>query len=636
MKSDKARQKSHARVKNRLDLKPGMKFNWRFILLPAILLVITFIAYLPVFQNGISTWDDDAYITHNPLIYSLDLKEIFSGSVMGNYHPMTILALAVEYQLFGLNATGFHTVNLLLHLLNVVLVFYVIHLFSNKIEVALVASLLFGIHPMHAESVAWVAEQKDLLYTCFFLASLILYLKYVRGFHRKHYILALLFFLLSLLSKAMAAPLPVVLLLADYFQGRKIDKKAILEKVPFFVLAVIFGIIAILAQQSQGAANVVAFNFPQRILIACYGFVTYLVKLIFPLKLSAYYPYPAGGNIPGVFYIYLILFIVLVAAVIYSIRYTKKIVFGLGFFAATIFLVLQLFPVGSAIMADRYSYVASIGIFYLAGEGFAWFLDKKWKRMAGLVLMGITAVLFVIKTHERSGIWKNDLTLWTDVISQDPTAPLPFNNRGYYFLSEGKNEEAIADFNKAIELDSANAHAYNLRGMANMHLSRNQEAISDFNRSIELKPGNAVAIVNRGWLLMNESRNDEAIADFNRAIELDPGYAVAYNDRGIYFINNKRYDEAAKDFDKAIALDPGYTEAYYDRGNVAMLVKRYDEAVRFYTRAIETRKDYAQAYYYRGIAALYLGRKEAACNDLKQAAASGFKAAEEAITKYCK
>lgn len=635
MKSDKSRQKSNARVKSRLDLKPGTKINWRYILLPATILAITFIAYLPVFQNGISTWDDDAYITHNPLIYSLDLKEIFSRNVMGNYHPVSILILAVEYQLFGLNATGFHTISLLLHLLNVVLVFYAVYLFSDKIEVALVASLLFGIHPMHAESVAWVSEQKDLLYACFFLASLIFYLKYLKDFRRKHYVMALLFFLLSLLSKAMAAPLPVVLLLADYFRGRKIDKKAILEKVPFFALAIIFGVIAILAQQSQGAANVVAFSFPQRILVACYGFITYLVKLIFPLKLSAYYPYPAGGNIPGVFYAYAAIFIGLIAGVAYSLRYTKKTFFGLGFYAATIFLVLQLFPVGSAIMADRYGYVASIGIFYLAGEGFSWFTDKKWKQMAGLALLGIIVVLFSVKTYERSGVWKNDQTLWTDVISRDQTAPLPYNNRGYYFLSEGKNEEAIADFNRAIDLDPANAHAYNLRGMANMHLSRNQEALRDFNKSIELKPDNAVAIVNRGWVLMNTSGGEEAFADFNRAIELDPAYAVAYNDRGIYFINNKRYDDAARDFDKAIALDPGYAEAYYDRGNVAMLVKNYDEAIRYYTRAIGTRRGYAQAYYYRGIAALYLGRKEAACNDLKQAAGLGFNAAGDAISKYC-
>jgi Flp pilus assembly protein TadD len=639
VKRKKFQGQAKAAIKNPLLAKKSDNpENWKYYIVLTVILLISFIAYSPVFQNGISTWDDDAYIRHNPFIYSINLKEIFTQNVMGNYHPFTILIYALEYHFFGLNATGFHAVNLSLHLLNVILVFYVVFLLSDKAVVALVASLLFGIHPIHVESVAWVSELKDLLYTLFFLSSYIFYLKYLNDLKKKHYALALLLFMVSLLSKAMAVSLPVVLVLTDYFKGRKINVKTISEKVPFFLLAIASGIVAVLAQQSKGAVNVNDFSFPQRILFACYGFISYIYKLIFPLNLSAYYPYPIkyGENIPIIYYAYLILFLGLAASVFYSLRFTKKIFFGVGFFTATIFLVLQLFPVGSAIMADRYSYVPSIGVFYLAGEGFHLFMSKKSKMAAILLLTIAATILLSIKTFERSSVWKNDLTLWNDVIDQDQTSPLPYNNRGYYYLSVEKNNEAIKDFNKAIELDPDNAFAYNLRGMAYMRENRNKEAIDDFNKSIELNPDNAGAYDNRAWVFMNEGRNDEAINDFNKAIALDPGYAVAYNSRGVYFINQNRIEDAINDFNKAIALDPGYTEAYYDRGNASMLQKRYEEAISFYTKAIELKNNYAQAYYYRGIAEFYSGRNDAACRDLKKAAGLGFQTDADLMVQICK
>jgi 4-amino-4-deoxy-L-arabinose transferase-like glycosyltransferase len=279
-------------------VKPG---NWKYYGGLFIIILISFIAYLPVFNNELLAWDDEYYIKNNPLVYTINLKDIFSQYVMGNYHPFTILILAIEYQLFGLSATGYHTVNLLLHLLNVLLVFFTVLRLANKQEIALVAALLFGIHPLHVESVAWTAELKDLLYTFFFLASYIFYLKYQESQRKKYYIVALILFSVSLLSKAMAASLPVLLILTDYFKGRKINVKTLLDKAPFFLLSIIFGIVAIWAQQSSGATEVIHFSFLQRIIFACYGFITYLVQLIFPLNLSAYYPYPvrSGESIPG-------------------------------------------------------------------------------------------------------------------------------------------------------------------------------------------------------------------------------------------------------------------------------------------------------------------------------------------------
>src|SRR5260221_10960730 len=378
-----------------------------------------------------------------------------------------MLSLAIEYHFWGLNEAGYHIINVLLHLLNIILVFYTIFLLSNKTGVALIVALLFGIPPMHVESVAWASELKDLLYTFFFLASYILYLKYIKSNKNKFLFYALLLFMFSLLSKAMAVSLPLLLLLTDYFKGRKINIKILLEKLPFFILAVIFGVVAIHAQKSSHAIqDINTFTFPQRIIFASYSFITYLLKLLVPFHLSAYYPYPirSGEHLPSQYYIYVLLFLGLIAFVIYSIRFSKKVLFGIGFFTITVFLVLQLLPVGDAVMADRYSYIPSIGLFYLAGEGFYWLWNRNSKPLS-VILASAFTIFFSVGTYARCRVWENGLSLWSDVIDKHPTVAVAYNNRGGTLLNEKKYEEAISDFSKAIELRPDFYDAYNNRGI---------------------------------------------------------------------------------------------------------------------------------------------------------------------------
>ncbi|HYV92332.1 MAG TPA: tetratricopeptide repeat protein [Chitinophagales bacterium] len=549
--------------------KPEYYFALLFIVL------ISFIVYLPALRNGLLNWDDDKYIQNNLLIRSINLKEIFSRYVQGNYHPLTMLTYAIEYHFFGLSAVGYHTVNLAIHLLNIVLVFYAVYLLSERTGVALVASLLFGVHPIHVESVAWASELKDLLYTFFFLASYISYLKYLKDQQKIFYVLALLLFVVSLLSKAMAASLPVVLVLTDYFirkdsdgTGRKINSKTWLEKVPFFLLALTFGVVAVHAQKLTVITDSSIFTFPQRLVFACYGFMSYLFKLMWPLNLSSYYPYPVknGADIPFQYYAYLLFFSGLAAFVFYSLRFTRKIIFGLGFFAVTVFLVLQLLPVGGTIMADRYCYIPSIGIFYLAGEGFNLLWSRKLKLVV-ITLLSVFTVFFSVKTYARCSVWKNDMTLWNDVISQNQTIAVAYISRGIAFYKEKKNDEALSDFNKAVELS----------------------------------PDFPDAFFNRGSLFANLKRNDEALNDFNRTIELKRDYAQAYNNRGIVYYTEMKYQEALSDF----------------------------------SRAIELEHDYAESYFYRGWIEYYSDKKDAACMDLKQAERLKYQRAAEAIHLIC-
>ena len=586
--------------------KTGLPGTWKYYSL-GIILLISFVIYLPAFDNKLLAWDDENYIKNNPLVYSINLKDIFSQYVMGNYHPLTILTFAIEYQIFGLNETGYHVVNVLLHLLNVVLVFYAINLLTNKPAVALVASLLFGIHPLHVESVAWAAELKDLLYTFFFLASYIFYLKYLTSQQKKLLVFSLLLFCLSLLSKAMAASLPVVLILTDYFKGRKINGKSLLEKLPFILLSIAFGIVAVWAQRSSGATEVVKFDFLQRLVFACYGFIMYIFQLFFPLNLSAYYPYPIKSteSVPAQYYLYPVLVAGLIFAVLYSLKVTKKFFFGMGFFAITIFLVLQLLPVGGAIIADRYSYVPSIGIFYLAGEGFNLLLNKKLKAPA-FVLLAIITLFFSVRTYTRCNIWNNDLTLWNDVISKYQTVPIAYNNRGLIYLHEGKIDTALNDFNKAIELKPDYAKAYNNRGTLYINQNKHDEALKDFDKAIEFMPAAEAFHLGRGNALKNKNRIDEALMEYDKAISLKPDFVEAFYSRGNLFMSQGKYSQAIEEYTKAIALNPNNIESYLNRGNSFRDNKQFDAALKDYEKAIILDPNFALAYFNRGI--LFMNR----------------------------
>ena len=586
----------------RKKTKPALTFeNLKVPLLGlAIILGLTILVYLPVFNAGFA-YDDVNYIQKNGLIRSINLERIFTENVMGNYHPLTMLVFSIEYQFFGLDATGYHIVNLLLHLVNILLVFYFILLLCNKPWVALIAALLFGIHPLHVESVAWISELKDLLYTSFFLGTLIFYLKYLNDTKTKYYFVALLLFIFSLLSKGMAASLPVVLLLIDYFKRRKIAGRVIVEKIPFFLLAIIFGTVAVFAQQlSDAVQDASIYTFFQRMVFACYGFITYLWKLILPFKQSAFYPYPIkAGPLPVYYYLYPILVIVLAALIIYSRKFTNKIFFSIAFFTITIFLVLQLLPVGDAIMADRYSYIPSIGLFYLAGEGLYWLWNKKYRTPA-IAITALFALLFCILTFQRNGVWKNDQTLFSDVIAKYPTVALAYNNRGSFFWDQKNYDEALIDYNKAIELRPIYPDALNNRGAIYLDKKRYPEAINDFNRVIELQKSYALVYSNRGLAMMETNKNSEARADFDKAIELKADYAEAYYNRGLLSMREKRPAEALRDYNKALELNPNYKEAIINRDVLLGVKKSPDEILAGYNKDIETNPNDPGLYYKRG------------------------------------
>lgn len=560
-------------------------------LVMAFVLTLTLIAYIKVAGCGF-VWDDELYVTKNNLILSIDLKAIFSSMVAGNYHPVTILMLAIEYKFFGMNPAGYHVVNLFIHMLNTWLAFVVVRKIFNNVPLALITALLFGIHPLHVESVAWVSEIKDLLYTFFFLLSYYFYLKYMEKPGAKLIILSLMFFILSLLSKAMAAPLPAVLILTDYLKGRKINMKTLAEKAPFFLAALVVGLIAVYAQKDSDAIPEVAvFGIGQRAVFAAYGFIMYLYKMILPLHLCAIYPYPnTAGTVPGMFYIFILLFFIVAGLTVYSLKKTKVVFFGMGFFTLTVFLVLQLLPVGSAIMADRYAYVPSLGIFIIAAHGWM----KLWNRKSkyGLITaLGVFTLFFTIITYSRCDVWKDGLSFWNDIIAKYQTIPHAYYNRGYIYMNSNKPDLAI----------------------------------EDFTRSVELRPDNKEALVNRGNMLKETGRKNEALNDYNAALKVDSLFPKAFFNRGTLFAEDQRNAEAMSDFTRAIMLDSNYMLAYFKRGNVYYSEKSYEKACSDYNRAIKLKDDYPEAYYNRGLSLYFMGNAGDACMDIKKSADLGYR-----------
>lgn len=593
--------------------------NNRTVLL-IIILIITFLAFLPSLSNEfIKTWDDNVYVTENPMITHLNWESIrgfFTTQRNGTYVPLPLLSWAVEFKIFGLNPLPYHLNNVLLHLLCTFLVFYFFCLLRLPATYAAIGALLFGIHPMHVESVAWVTERKDLLFCLFYMGSLITYIKFIMRGKRKSglLLLALLLFVFSLFSKIQAVSLPLSLFLIDYWFARPLKWKLVYEKIPFFVFSIIFGLGGYFILKNLGGIDTHdPYNFLERILLGLYSLSAYIVKLIVPLNLSCHYPYPAapGETMPVLFYLSPVFLLGLLILVLVTARKTKAVVFGALFFLFNVIFLLQFIRAGEAYQADRFSYVSYIGLFFII----AWSAHKFASRnkssqiiIAGLAFVVIT--FFFTNTYARCKDWKDSLTLWNDVISKYDNAPIAYDNRGVTYGELGQWDKTISDFSRAIEIDPKYAKAYYDRGVAYSNLEQWDKTISDLSRAIEIDPKYTDAYSDRGNAYSNQGQLDKAVADFSRAIEIDPQNAIAYYNRGNAYSNLGQWNEAIADYTRAIEIDPEYSLAYSNRGAVYGNLGQLYKAIDDFSAAIKIDPNNTKAYSNRDLAYRKLEREK--------------------------
>ncbi len=465
------------------------------------------IAFLPTINNGFTNWDDDAYITANPDIRHIDapsVAKLFSSVYSANYQPVTMMVYALEYGCFGLDPAGYHWVNLLMHIANCILVFILIFRLSGSSIAAFVTSLLFAVHPLHAESVAWLAECKDVVATFFYLISLLFYLRFTGKNARSAYILSLAMLLLSLLSKPTAVSLPVVLLLIDYYRAGKIGWTQVRTKLPFFVCSAIFCVVTIATQKHVDVIrSIPTLTVLQKIGVPFYGLIFYLVKTLAPVRLCALYSFPpvitAALNIK--FALSAVAAVILAALIFRCRNRSAALRFGSLFFLITLLPMLGIIQVGNAMVAERYTYIPLIGIFFICGAGVANLAQRKngAGRPALPLLVGavaLPAALCMYLTFVRCDVWHDSLTLWTDIIDKSPST-MAWYNRGTTFIHLKRYDRAAEDLTNAIAACPTLALAYSNRGAAYYLMHRYEAAIADFNAALALTPNDEEARRNR-------------------------------------------------------------------------------------------------------------------------------------------
>lgn len=519
------------------------------------------VSYSPIVGNQLVNYDDGEYVLRNPFLRSLSLatvQQLFSTFYLGNYHPLTMLSLALDYQLGGLNPLVYHLTNVLLHLVNTLLVLILVLLLTRNRTIAVIAALLFGVHTIHVESVAWASARKDVLYTVWYLAALISYVTYIDGRRSLgRYALTLGLFGLSLFSKGQAVTLTVALILVDVLRKRTIaDVRVIGEKLPFLALSVIFGVVALRAQQSAEALTTLGpTTIVRRALVAAYGYVMYLVKLVAPVGLSVNYPYPQQ-SLPLGYWLCLAGTGAVAALFLLSIKRRQPFVtFGIAFYTVTVAPVLQFIPVGASVMADRYAYLPSIGFCVIIG----WVTERLAVNRPGLrkpalaVVAGYLLVLSAL-TMARTNVWHDSLRLWNDVLAKQPGSSIAYSNRAELKFNAGDLPGAIDDCNHALSINPRYSTAFFNRGSARATAGDFQSALSDFDRALEFNPRNVDAYYLRGLTFVNLGRWWEAIVDLSRYIKLRSSNGDAYDLRGTAKLQLGDRAGACSDFRAATML----------------------------------------------------------------------------------
>ena len=587
--------------------------NVQFLML-LICLALTLFVYVPTFNASFVNWDDDDYVVNNTSIQSLNhIQEIISKPVQGNYHPLTMFSLALNYTIFGKSATSFHITNVLLHLLNVCLVFFLFKKLSNgKNWPGFITALLFGIHPLHVESVAWVSERKDVLYAFFFLGGLLLYVNYIKSGKLVHLALVFVAFFLSIISKPAAVVLPLALLAIDYYYSRLFSIKTALEKIPFFILSLLFGLLTVNAQSQQGAVfAATVFPATSRFLFGNYGVLMYLAKTIVPINLCTFYPFPAINiALPTSYLISPLLSIGLIALILIYFKKNKVIVFSILFYLLNLILVLQFFPVGSAILADRYSYLPLLGPFFLLGYAMQRWVDKNNGKAPIALYLTVTLIVLTITpiAYTQVKTWKNSTALWDHAIVAVPSSRA-YGQRGKIYKAEKNYTKAIEMYDISLSINKAETEDLLNRGNIWFILEKYRKALDDYNKCYGIKPNFPKLLENRGGAYAQLGLLDSALTDFNKAIELNPKTENGYLSRGLV------YDRMNKENDAIVDLQKHLTIVNDNSGNIWNLIgtcyqkiDNYEASIISFSKAIESTPN-PSFYYNRAISYNHLKGK---------------------------
>jgi len=545
------------------------------------LVLATLLAYLPTLQNGFVNFDDQQYVTQNPMVLPgltwTGIRWAFETGYASNWHPLTWLSHMLDCEVFRLNPAGHHLVNLVFHAANAGLLFVLWRRLLGSVWPAAVTAALFAWHPLHVESVAWVAERKDVLSTFFALLALLRYVRWAgapggrAGSH--DYWLALVFFACGLMAKPMVVTLPLVMLLLDYWPlGRLANGRAaggsvadgqswhglgrlVVEKWPFWVLSVAAGIITILAQRADALAPLTKYSMGLRIENMVAAYALYLGRTICPVHLAVFYPLIP----PGVGEVTLAGAVLLAISVValWRIKAQPYLLFGWLWYLGTLVPVVGLLQVGDQAMADRYTYFPLIGLFIGAvlslrnlARQVGW-LGRWWPAIVIVVLVACLA-----GTEHQLRYWRNGETLFAHALAVTPNNATSRLNLGEALQEEGKREEALAEYQRTIQLDPLRFEAFNNIGRVLSDAGKPSEALEYCRRAVDLNPGSSASHSGLGVVLAELGRFEEALSEFTEAGRLDDRSAAPHFQGGRVLLKLGRGAQARQQFDEALRREP--------------------------------------------------------------------------------
>lgn len=590
-------------------------------------LIVTIIVYSKFLFFGHISWDDPEMVFKNKFVKGFDIKALFSNHFVGNYIPITMLVHSIGWLLFENSDGAHHFINLLFHLINGILVYQLgKRLFKNDL-IASIGVVIFLLHPMQVESVGWIGELKNVLSTTFYLAGVLSYLNFTEHSKMKDYVLCLLFFVLGCLSKSSVVVFPLALICIDILIQKKVSLKFMINKIPFILLAILFGIINIKTQTADQFINHShEFPFYQRIGFAGFALLKYLILFLVPVNLSVIYPYPEISN--SVFVVGFSGLLIIASLIFLFIKQKKYPALAiLLFILANLILVLQFLPFGEVLYADRYMYVPLIGFAWLLG-----LLISKLKIQPTLISV-IFTVLFSVFSFARANDWKSALNLYEDINKKYPNQFIVLNSAGVESMFLNEDNKALEYLNKAVSVAPRNYKGFYNRGLLYLKNNKAEDAIKSFNQVIELYeyPKAYVGRANAYYMLGDFPK---AINDANYVLKTEPNNTRAHFTLGNCYNDLNRLDDALSEYNKCIEIDNAEAEFYFKRAIVYGKKQDFKTCISEIDVCLQLNPNYFEAYYWRGVAKVNL--KQGACEDFKIAAQKNYQPAIEAFNKYCR
>lgn len=591
------------------------------------LALLTAAVLAQVLGHGFLEYDDDLYVTNNKEVLSGltwdGVTTVFRGTDIGHWHPLTFLSHMVDVELFGLNPAGHHLTNLVFHMVNTLLLFWLLLSMTGARWRSAFVAALFAVHPLHVEPVAWISSRKDVLSTCLLFLTIAAYRSYVAGPALRRYVLVAALYALGLMAKPMLVTLPVLLLVLDYWPlGRFSDPRqtapgsakrlcnCALEKVPLLAFAAASCLMTYLAGRAAAVVDT-GQHFPLALRMAnvLTNYTTYLWKTVWPARLAAFYLHPGPALLNWKLVFYALVLILATLAVFRLRRRAPYLLAGWSWYGVSLLPVSGIIQIGAHSMADRYTYVPLIGPFIMVAWGLYDLVKRSRRARMAMAAAAIVAVLALAGgAWRQASYWRNDEALFRHAVDVTRNNSVARVNLAAALLSRNNPAEAVEFLEDAVAISPNDEEAHYNLGCAYLDLGSPVEAARHFRNALRIKPGHVEAQTNLGVALLNQGMPERAAEELERAVAMEPRHAPAHLNLGVALINQGRPSDSLEPLQRALELDPNNPSAHYNAGLALFPLNRTDEAIAHFAQALRLDPLYADARY--RMANLLLARGE--------------------------